>query len=104
MRRASTTRFTRRGDAFVVETEGGTGSYDVVGVAGIRPLQQYLLSPEPGRTQAFDIAWDTERSRWYDLYPDQVTPPGDGDALDRALQELGGALRGVPRHGLQPQL
>ena len=53
-------------------------SYDVVGVAGVRPLQQYLLSPEPGRTQAFDIAWDTERGRWYDLYPDQVTPPGDG--------------------------
>ena len=53
-------------------------SFDVVGVAGIRPLQQYLLSPEPGRTQAFDIAWDTERHRWYDLYPDQVLQPHDG--------------------------
>ena len=71
------TRFSRRGDAFVVETEGRR-SYDVVGVAGVRPLQQYLLSPEPGRTQAFDVAWDTERKVWYDLYPDQVTPPGDG--------------------------
>ena len=44
------TRVTRRGDAFVVETDGK--SYDVVGVVGVRPLQQYLLSPEPGRTQA----------------------------------------------------
>ena len=75
------TRFTRRGDAYVVETEGGDGerhSYDVVGVAGIRPLQQYLLSPKPGRTQAFDIVWDADRHLWYDLYPDQALPPGDG--------------------------
>lgn len=79
--KGTTTRFSRRDGAFVVETEGPDGSrqsYDVVGVAGIRPLQQYLLSPAPGRTQAFDIAWDTGRGRWYDLYPDQVTPPGDG--------------------------
>ena len=65
----------------MIETEDADGqrrSFDVVGVAGIRPLQQYLLSPEPGRTQAFDIAWDTERSRWYDLYPDQVLQPHDG--------------------------
>ena len=42
---------------------GQRRSFDVVGVAGVRPLQQYLLAPEPGRTQAFDIAWDTERQR-----------------------------------------
>ncbi len=79
--KGTVTSFSRRGEAFVIETEGPDGErwgYDVVGVAGIRPLQQYLLSPEPGRTQAFDIAWDTERKVWYDLYPDQVTPPGDG--------------------------
>jgi predicted CXXCH cytochrome family protein len=75
------TRFTRRGDAFVVETQGGDGArhaFEVVGVAGIRPLQQYLLAPAPGRTQAFDIAWDTERRVWFDLYPGQPAPPGDG--------------------------
>ena len=101
------TRFIRRGDAFVVETEGADGarqSFDVVGVAGIRPLQQYLLEPEPGRTQALDIAWDTERRRWYDLYPGQRLPPGRRPALDRPLQELGGALRRVPRHRVHPQL
>ena len=79
-------------------------SFDVIGVAGIHPLQQYLLSPDPGRTQAFDIAWDTERRRWYDLYPDQVAAARRRPALDRPLQELGGALRRVPRHRLQPQL
>jgi predicted CXXCH cytochrome family protein len=75
------TRFTRRGDAFVIETEDGDGarrSFDVVGVAGIRPLQQYLLQTEPGRTQAFDIAWDTINRRWYPLYPDQMLQPRDG--------------------------
>ncbi|HVH02915.1 MAG TPA: cytochrome c3 family protein, partial [Amaricoccus sp.] len=80
-RQGVVTRFTRRGDAYVVETEDGAGqrrSFDVTGVAGIHPLQQYLVSPAPGRTQALDIAWDTERRQWYDLYPDQVLPPGDG--------------------------
>jgi predicted CXXCH cytochrome family protein len=75
------TRFMRRGDAFVIETEDADGArraFDVVGVAGIRPLQQYLLQPEPGRTQAFDIAWDTVNRRWYPLYPDQVLQPRDG--------------------------
>jgi hypothetical protein len=76
-----THRFTRSGASFVIETEDGTGArraLEVVGVAGVRPLQQYLLAPEPGRTQAFDIAWDTERGVWYDLYPGPAIAPGDG--------------------------
>jgi predicted CXXCH cytochrome family protein len=80
-RQGVVTRFTRQGDAFVVETEDGNGqrrSFDVVGVAGIHPLQQYLLSPEPGRTQAFDLAWDTVRHAWFDLYPGEKLRPGDG--------------------------
>ena len=59
-------RFFRDGDAYLIETEGPDGlrrAYPVVGVAGIDPLQQYLLSPEPGRTQAYDIAWDIEGRR-----------------------------------------
>ena len=58
--------------------DGQARKFEVVGVAGIRPLQQYLLSPEPGRTQAFDIAWDSVQRRWYDLYPDQVLEAHDG--------------------------
>ncbi|WP_170314627.1 multiheme c-type cytochrome [Aquibium carbonis] len=75
------TRFLRDGPRFLIETEGLDGqrrAYDVVGVAGIDPLQQYLLSPEPGRTQVYDIAWDVERRRWYPVFGDQVAPPGDG--------------------------
>ena len=55
-----TTRFIRRGDAFFVETEGADGAmraFEVTGVAGVAPLQQYLVSTEPDRLQALDIAW-----------------------------------------------
>jgi len=76
-----TTRFFRRDDAFFVETEGADGAmraFEVTGVAGVAPLQQYLVFTEPGRLQALDIAWDVEGKRWYHLYPDQDLPPGDG--------------------------
>ncbi len=76
-----TTRFIRRDDAFFVETEGADGAmhaFEVTGVAGIAPLQQYLVSTEPGRLQALDVAWDVEGKRWYHLYPDQDLPAGDG--------------------------
>jgi hypothetical protein len=76
-----TTRFFRRNDAFFVETEGADGAmraFEVTGVAGVAPLQQYLVATEPGRFQALDITWDVERRRWYHLYPDQDLPAGDG--------------------------
>jgi len=75
------TTFTRRDGSFRVETEGPDGQpveFAVVGTAGVAPLQQYLLETEPGRLQAFDIAWDAVDGRWYDLYPDAHLPPGDG--------------------------
>jgi hypothetical protein len=74
-------RFYRQDGKFWIETVDGQGvrrPLEVVGVAGIRPLQQYLLAPEPGRTQSFDIVWDTEKKVWYDLYPGEVLKPGDG--------------------------
>jgi predicted CXXCH cytochrome family protein len=76
-----TTRFLREGDKFLIETDGPDGqrrAYEVVGVAGVDPLQQYLLSPEPGRTQTYDIAWDVQGKRWYPVFPDQVVPADDG--------------------------
>lgn len=72
------TRFLRRGGRYLIETTGPDGlrrAYPVVGVAGVYPLQQYLLSPEPGRTQAYDIAWDVPGERWYPVFPDQVLVP-----------------------------
>jgi predicted CXXCH cytochrome family protein len=76
-----TTRFFRQDGRFFIETDGRDGvrrAYEVVGVAGIDPLQQYLLSPEPGRTQVYDIAWHVDASRWYPVFPGASPPPGDG--------------------------
>ncbi|MCZ0963853.1 multiheme c-type cytochrome [Paracoccus benzoatiresistens] len=75
------TRFLRDGGTYLIETEGPDGerrAYEVVGVAGVDPLQQYLLSPEPGRVQVYDIAWDVEARRWYPVFPGPPPPPKDG--------------------------
>jgi predicted CXXCH cytochrome family protein len=77
----TTSRFFREDGGYFIETEGADGvrrAYPVVGVAGVDPLQQYLLAPAPGRTQVYDVAWDVEGRRWYPVFPDQAPPPGDG--------------------------
>ncbi len=61
----------------VTETDGVTTDYQVHSVAGVEPLQQYLLETEPGRLQSFDVVWDTEAGGWFHLYPDQELPPDD---------------------------
>lgn len=74
-------RFSRDGSGFtitVTEADGVTTAYPVHSVAGVAPLQQYLLETEPGRLQSFDVTWDVERGEWYHLYPDQDLPAGDG--------------------------
>ncbi|MBE1281782.1 MAG: hypothetical protein GJ676_00575 [Rhodobacteraceae bacterium] len=74
-------RFLTREDRFLVETDAPDGtvvSYPVVAVAGIEPLQQYIVETEPGRYQSLDAVWDTENERWYDLYPDQDIAAEDG--------------------------
>ncbi|MEE4382602.1 MAG: multiheme c-type cytochrome [Pseudomonadales bacterium] len=76
-----TTRFARRGEDYFITTDGPDGAmtgFRVAGVAGVSPLQQYVLETEPGRLQSFDVVWDVEAERWYHLYPDQDLPAGDG--------------------------
>ena len=64
--------------ARVTEKDGRTTDYRVHSVAGMAPLQQYLLETEPGRLQSFDVVWDTVEGRWFHLYPDADLPPDDG--------------------------
>ncbi|MEM1044616.1 MAG: tetratricopeptide repeat protein [Pseudomonadota bacterium] len=74
-------RFSRDGDRFVVtmtEADGSVADHVVRYAVGVAPLQQYLVEAEGGRLQALDVAWDTERRRWYALYPDDRSRPGDG--------------------------
>ncbi len=77
-----TTRFAREGDTYLVIAPGPAGPeqrFEVVGIGGWAPLQQYLIETEPGRTQTLDIGWDVVERRWYPVFPDHViTGPADG--------------------------
>lgn len=74
-----TTRFFRKGDKYMVSTDGEDGKtqdFEVAYVFGFTPLQQYLLPLSRGRLQALSIAWDARPEaeggqRWYHLYPDE---------------------------------
>jgi predicted CXXCH cytochrome family protein len=69
-----TTRFFQRGDEFWVNTPGSDGKaadYKVAYTFGIAPLQQYLIEVGGGRLQALGVAWDTQKKRWFHLYPGQ---------------------------------
>ena len=83
--RGVTTRFFRRGGAFMVETQGADGDwheYEVGYTFGVTPLQQYLIGFPDGRYQALTVAWDSRPAaqggqRWFHLYPNEDIPPGD---------------------------
>ena len=74
-----TTRFFRKGDKYMVNTDGEDGKlqdFEVAYVFGVYPLQQYLLPLSRGRLQALSIAWDSRPAaeggqRWYHLYPQE---------------------------------
>lgn len=78
--RGVTSRFFKRGDRFLVNTEGPDGKvadFEIKYTFGVDPLQQYLVELPGGRLQPLGIAWDAPRKRWFDLLPDEKTPPGD---------------------------
>jgi predicted CXXCH cytochrome family protein len=71
------TRFHRRDSLYFVETTGPDGrpaTYQVQWVFGVYPLQQILIPLPVGRLQAFNIAWDSVRGRWFDLMPEAHSP------------------------------
>jgi len=76
----SVTRFTRRGDEFIVTTDGPDGApteYAVRWTFGVDPLQQYLVETGQGHVQALSVAWDSRPAaaggqRWFHLYPDET--------------------------------
>ena len=67
-------RFFRKGNEFWVNTVGADGKpadFKVAYTFGIAPLQQYLIEVGDGKLQALGVAWDTEKQRWFHLYPGQ---------------------------------
>ncbi|MEH6492680.1 multiheme c-type cytochrome [Halopseudomonas sp.] len=87
-----TSRFFRRGDAFMVNTADAQGEYhDYLAryTFGVYPLQQYLLALPGGRYQAFSVAWDARPEeeggqRWF-----QLNPEFNGDEPDKAFHWTG---------------
>ena len=77
--------FSRRGDRFVVNTDGADGKladFEVRYTFGVYPLQQYLVAFPDGRLQALSIAWDARPrgeggQRWFHLYPGEHVAAGD---------------------------
>lgn len=75
------TTFTTEDGGYYITSDGPDGTlqtYPVHSVAGIAPLQQYLIETEPGKIQSFDVVWDIENEEWYHLYPDQDLPAYNG--------------------------
>lgn len=75
-----TSRMFRNEKGFFVTTEGPAGEMDTFRVKytfGVRPLQQYLVEFDDGRVQCLGVAWDTEKERWFHLYPDERIPHDD---------------------------
>ena len=70
-------RFFKRGDKFMVRTDGPDGKltdYEIAYTFGVYPLQQYLIAFPGGRYQALSIAWDARAKdqggqRWFHLQP-----------------------------------
>jgi predicted CXXCH cytochrome family protein len=71
---------TEKSDFYIIadNEEGGAEKFRVDSVVGVTPLQQYLVETGSGHLQALDVAWDTEKKRWYHLYPDEDTTAGNG--------------------------
>lgn len=80
-----TSRFFRKGDRFLVNTEGADGTlqdYEIVYTFGVYPLQQYLIAFPGGRYQVLGIGWDSRPEdqggqRWFHLYEGEHIPAGD---------------------------
>lgn len=57
--------------------DGQSAEFPVTFVLGVRPLQQLLVALPGGRLQAFTLAWDTVRHRWFDLQAGEPAQPGE---------------------------
>lgn len=77
--RSVESRFFKRGDKFMVRTDGADGKladYEIAYTFGVYPLQQYLIPFPGGRYQMLPIAWDARPraqggQRWFHLQPDE---------------------------------
>lgn len=74
-RQGITTTFFTKNNKYFINSEGR--DYEVKYTLGVSPLQTYLIASTNGRLQNFTIAWDVKKKHWFDLLPNEKTPPGD---------------------------
>jgi tetratricopeptide (TPR) repeat protein len=75
-----TTTFSKRGDQYVIRTDGPDGTladFEVKYTFGVAPLQQYLVELPGGRLQAVAVTWDARPreqggQRWFRQYPNEA--------------------------------
>ena len=75
-----TSRFFKRGDTFMVRTDGPDGKladFEVAYTFGVEPLQQYLIALPGGRLQPLQISWDVAGKKWFHLLPKERSTAGD---------------------------
>lgn len=68
-----TSKFFQKDGEFYVNTEGRDGKYHDFKIEytfGVEPLQQYIVKFPDGHYQCLRTAWDTQKNKWFDLYPD----------------------------------
>ena len=78
--RGATTSFSQRDGRYFITMEGRDGKpaeFEIKYTFGVSPLQQYLIEFPGGRLQAPTVAWDTEKKRWFALYPNDRHKPDD---------------------------
>ncbi|MFC2087491.1 tetratricopeptide repeat protein [Bacteroidota bacterium] len=75
-----TSEFFKNDSNYFVTTQGSEGeyqTYQIVYTFGYFPLQQYIVEFPRGRYQCLHMAWDSEKNKWFDLYPDLEILPND---------------------------
>lgn len=68
-----TSTFFQKEGKFYANTEGRDGKnhdYEIIYTFGLTPLQQYIVLFPDGHYQCLRTAYDTEKEKWFDLYPD----------------------------------
>ncbi|WP_298236761.1 tetratricopeptide repeat protein [uncultured Algibacter sp.] len=68
-----TSLFYKKDSEYYVNTEGRDGKYHDYKIEytfGVTPLQQYIVKFPDGHYQCLRTAWDVEKKKWFDLYPD----------------------------------
>lgn len=68
-----TSTFYKKDKHFYVNTEGPDGlnhEYKIIYTFGVSPLQQYIVQFPNGHYQCLRTAFNTQKNKWFDLYPD----------------------------------